>query len=364
MPTPYHEKNAELLLHELHEEGELISQGLFTLDAQRASEKVNRFGLKTPYLFGVELIAGAVLNEAESFHISLSVPSWLYNLIPKLGYKLTMQFDGAPYTQEQLEQLDTYLFSNSNKPDELRLIKLAKAIYAAKALKPLYLTFSSSTAQGRTIKLIYKNNSFTIKPIKRTRTKTTFNKLELKLPPPKTNSRNPRSGRPTAGQNPAVKLIKAYCRCHKPSIYIERKLLDTTLQPPPSSLTSLYFRHPNFPLPVPAEVKTVDSPLPAGILFWLPDNFSASTKLVFLRHGIIIEEKDLSWRKIGLIVYINTTSLNTDLTGNSVIEDDHYNKFLGELKQLLYSSLGDWAQEQPPTEAKQKVNTLLRDSSD
>jgi hypothetical protein len=116
--------------------GELESAGVFTIDLDKAGDKFSKFQLVDPYLYVAHLVAAAVLGGAEHLQISKSHNS------------VTFKFDGASYSQEELENLNAYRLVG--QVTDRRLQELAIAMSGAQGTGPSTIIFQSvdSNRQG------------------------------------------------------------------------------------------------------------------------------------------------------------------------------------------------------------------------
>lgn len=102
-------------------EGDKESEGTFTLDADKAKEKMQTYALLDPALYVVELVAFAVSSGATYFHAKTSA-GWT-----------TFWFDGEPLSNEEFRTPLSPLYGDGG---DARRLHLALALTGAKALSP------------------------------------------------------------------------------------------------------------------------------------------------------------------------------------------------------------------------------------
>ncbi len=120
------------LIGELRADGELDSVGEFTLDRDRAREKMRRFQLTDPRSYVLELVQAAVLAGASEAHFEIDADD------------MRMSFDGRPFTAEDFEQLYNSMFTRRSS---LALRQLALGLNSAMAQGPKVLRVESGTAR-------------------------------------------------------------------------------------------------------------------------------------------------------------------------------------------------------------------------
>lgn len=110
------------LIDSLRQAGRLEAEGAFTLDLEKARDKMARFGLTDPERYILELVAAAFAGGAESLDVRLT----------EAGLELT--FEGTPLQPADLESLDDFLLVAEGTNPALRY--LAVGLNALSRLKP------------------------------------------------------------------------------------------------------------------------------------------------------------------------------------------------------------------------------------
>ncbi len=119
------------LIGELRAGGELDSRGEFTLDRDRAREKMRQFQLTDPRSYVLELVQAAVLAGAGEVRFEIDADD------------MRMSFDGRPFTTLDFEELYSSMFTRRRSPARRRL---ALGLNSAMALDPRILRVESGTA--------------------------------------------------------------------------------------------------------------------------------------------------------------------------------------------------------------------------
>ncbi|MEM7357142.1 MAG: hypothetical protein AAF657_40380, partial [Acidobacteriota bacterium] len=120
------------LIDELRAGGELDSSGEFTLDRDRALEKMRQFQLTDPRSYVLELVQAAVLSGAGEAHFEIDADD------------MRMWFDGRPFVAQDFEQLYSAMFLRRQSPARRQL---ALGLNSAMALDPRVLRVESGTAR-------------------------------------------------------------------------------------------------------------------------------------------------------------------------------------------------------------------------
>ncbi|MEZ4382280.1 MAG: hypothetical protein R3A79_13090 [Nannocystaceae bacterium] len=112
------------LVAELRADGDVDSQGRFTLDPAKAREKMRRFQLADPRRYVLELVQAARLRGATRIDFRIDADD------------MWMRFDGRPFRAEELESLYSSLFADGDDPDLQALRQLALGLNAAMGMAP------------------------------------------------------------------------------------------------------------------------------------------------------------------------------------------------------------------------------------
>ncbi len=120
------------LIDELRGEGVVDSKGRFTLDPERAREKMRRFQLADPRRYVLELVQAAKLRGASTIDFRIDADD------------MFMRFDGRPFRADELKNLYASLFADGDDSDDLRATRqLALGINAAMGMEPKWARIHS-----------------------------------------------------------------------------------------------------------------------------------------------------------------------------------------------------------------------------
>lgn len=110
------------LLKELHSEGNLESQGKFSLDVSKAKDKLREFQLENKYDYSLKLVQAAVAAEATAVLIEVN------------NQRSRFRFDGRYLKPQELADLFYYLVESQERPQTRHLRYLASAVNSAVAV--------------------------------------------------------------------------------------------------------------------------------------------------------------------------------------------------------------------------------------
>ena len=109
------------LLHSLTHEGERDSSGQFTLDLNKATEKIRDFQLENPFQYCLRWLQGAVAGKARAFQ-------WRSNAV-----SVEVHIDGLTLHSQRIPRLPGLLFENQASPSERHFSAGLNAVIKTKA---------------------------------------------------------------------------------------------------------------------------------------------------------------------------------------------------------------------------------------
>lgn len=124
------------LLAALQEGTTLDSHGTFTLDREKAREKMQRFQLAQPARYILELVQAAVLRGAPSIYFEISATD------------VHLRCQAAPFTVDDYENIYEALFSRSMVSQRQALRHLALGLCTAMSMNPKRVRVTGGGAQG------------------------------------------------------------------------------------------------------------------------------------------------------------------------------------------------------------------------
>ena len=129
------------LLAALLKDGEVDSKGAFTMDRQKARQKMQRFQLGEPARYVLELVQAAVLRGAR--HISVQIEQ----------DDLHLRCDAAPFTLQDFQQIYDALFIRSHADKRQALRHLALGASTALSMKPAWVRVEGGGSAGAHLQL-------------------------------------------------------------------------------------------------------------------------------------------------------------------------------------------------------------------
>ena len=129
----------DAIAQRLRAEGRAAATGGFTLDAERAREKLRQFQLADPHRYVLLMVQALAVRGATAVHARVDTSS------------LTLESDAQPFSFEELSELYPLLFSERAPPPGLR--ELALALNAAMALNPRSAVLECGAADASGVRL-------------------------------------------------------------------------------------------------------------------------------------------------------------------------------------------------------------------
>jgi hypothetical protein len=124
----------EELIAELRQAGREDSRGAFTLDRDKAREKMRLFQLPDPRAYVLSLVQAAVLRGATRLRFDIDADD------------MRLSFDGSPFTVEDFDQVYGSLLAAADTPVAAARRELALGLNAAMALNPRWVRVESGGA--------------------------------------------------------------------------------------------------------------------------------------------------------------------------------------------------------------------------
>ena len=119
------------VLENLERDGVADSKGEFSLDREKARQKMRQFQLADPYRYVLELVQAAVLKGASRIRFDIDADD------------MRMKFDGEPFTKKDFDQIYASLFVKLDRKPTRARKQLALGLNAAMALNPRYIRVQS-----------------------------------------------------------------------------------------------------------------------------------------------------------------------------------------------------------------------------
>ncbi|HWB78130.1 MAG TPA: hypothetical protein VG755_24365, partial [Nannocystaceae bacterium] len=128
--------DVDALLARLRDGTQHTASGTFTLDRERAREKMRQFQLADPHRWIVLLVRAALLRGATRVRVSIDASA------------VIVELDGPPLSRSDFEELYASMFASSRAPEIQARRDLALAFNAAMALDPEVLRVESGTGSA------------------------------------------------------------------------------------------------------------------------------------------------------------------------------------------------------------------------
>lgn len=319
-------RELENLLEGLRSEGTFVSQGNFTLDLVRAREKLKKFQLLDPYHYVLPLVSAAVLGGASTLQCRVG------------SSRFSMEFNGAPFTPEELEGMFSALLISTSVIGRRRVAELAVGINAALALSPRQIVLESLDEERLVLA--------TFTPRKQ--------KVEVSQAPegstPWTRISVQHAGiralwRKTQRDAPEVQALHARCRLSRLELSLNDVPLPSTVgwesQP---CLVASYLRagehRPGCEATL-GKLKARASQLDATAGPYaavLSLGGDAPQEVVFVHHGLSFRRPDLSLGP-GTRAVVWAPELKRDLSQTQIIADENFELILEQLRLKVFSML-------------------------
>lgn len=301
------------------EGGEFESAGVFTIDVEKAGDKVQRFQLVDPYLYIAHLVAAASLSGATSLRFS------------KTASEISVSFDGAPYDLTQLDNLSHGLLASYS--GERRVQELAVAVMGARATEPEHLVWESVAPTGVGVRMSYLGDK---RELEEMEFAPTGNRLVLKYPVTWKRIR----GRFDT-KSPEAEVLKNFCSRAPLRIYTDLGILNEDEFGPQDFLAWQYLRGTEIhaPLRVPSRRTGFCShdswQEPYSALLCLANPIYSEV------HGLTIVLNGVTFRRAKVlgcpyacgIVFVS--HLNKNLSHTDIVEDEAYHRLLDTLRATV-----------------------------
>lgn len=155
MSSPIHE-----MLSELRKEGHETRRGGFTLDREKAREKMSAFSLADPRCYVLELVQAAVLMQGEAVRREVAIAGDRRGLLAADASPIRfdidsdgmhLRFGGEPFTVEDFDLIYASLFSGGDDRRSRARRQLALGLNAALALNPRFVRVVSGDKNGSAV---------------------------------------------------------------------------------------------------------------------------------------------------------------------------------------------------------------------
>ncbi len=316
MPNGTDASHVDHLISGLSAAGAVESVGDFTLDRDKAREKMRQFQLAEPNRYVLELVQAAVLKGATriDFHIDAD--------------DMRMRFDGRPFDRKDFEALYSSLFARMRNAENDARQHLAVGLNAAMALNPRYVRVDSGQGDaGIRLELRAGKDDRVTERIGEERTvihvKARF-----------------RPGlvvgffRDMKGTIPEEKLLRTHCARARTKIYLDGQSINQ-----------------GYELSGAIAVQPIEAKGVHGLVGFNPAQTEGAS-IEWIKHGVWITthdfhpSRDQAWVEAlglrtypGLTAVVEADALRMDFSRQNVVWDDAYREVLVQLEAARNESV-------------------------
>ncbi len=313
--------------HQLRSEGELVAEGEFGLDREKAREKMRKFQLRDPYHYVLELVQAAHLLGARAMHFAID------------ANELKMRFDGALLGAEDLEDIYNAAFSNRVDAKTRALRHLAIGLNAVRALNPSEVRVDV-VDETSTTRLELSDDG--VEEVSR---------LDTAHQPVGTHVYVREKFRPGhvveffrrfASDLPEETILRDACRYSPRRLYLGEERIS--------------FDHQ---LPDGVVAKTpIETDRELGLIGIVPD--ADSVTVTILQNGVKVIDHRMPVTMVGARVVVESDRLTKDLSQSAFVQDEAWHEFVEQvLPVALYRSIYAWVRQMGPAETRIRRRWLL-----
>ncbi len=292
------------LIDELRGEGVVDSKGRFTLDPERAREKMRRFQLADPRRYVLELVQAAQLRGASTIDFRIDADD------------MVMCFDGRPFRADELENLYASIFADGDGSDDLRALRqLALGINAAMGMEPKWARIES----GCVVMELHVDGADSIE----TRAESEAivgTRIHVK-------------------QRLRAQVVVDFVRNMLARLgeerHIERRCIYSGI---PITLDGRTIADGHRRLPEALECVPISGPGYVGSIGYVEG--AAKGELRLLKDGVWISSHPLEDELCELVVVLEDSRLRKDVSQAKIVEDEAFHRLLGVAVQARWQLLG------------------------
>lgn len=315
--------SVDKLIAELAAGADLSQPKHFTLDREKAREKLRDHQLADPRLYVLELVQAAVIRGATQIHFDLDIDD------------LRMRFDGEPFDARDLNELYDAIWS-SGRNNAVRSRKcLALAFTSVMALKPRFVRLESSDGEHGTRLEIRPDAPDRIEPC---RTALAGTDIHIK-------SRSPFRMvadllKDVTGNSPEEGLIREQCRFCSATVDLKGKVVShgvaldgatISVEIAGPGITGLGGMYPHDARP--AFYRQAGG----------EDRRGYSSRLILLRDGVWITTHPLDLDPGCFIAVVDAPALRKDASQHEFVQDDVYGEVLQTVRQAHLAATAELA---------------------
>ena len=281
--------STEDLIAALQGGGRVDSEGSFTLNRDKAREKLRTFQVAEPQKYVLHLVALATLKKATAVHVRCDSDD------------VVIQFDGLPITAADLDDLYSSSFSAARTDEQRARQQLAVGLHAALALNPRWVRVTSGEGEAAVSMVARHGAADEIGGALKGAPTGTQIHVKSRFRP----GLVVRFVQQLRGALAEMTWLRERCRFSAVPIAVNGEPIAAGLR---IAGTSHGFTHGDGPSRGIAGM--VKRPIPAVI------------RLV--RHGVWLHDVPAPHLPLGFVAVISDDLLVTDLSGDKVVQDEHH----------------------------------------
>ncbi|MBX7079563.1 MAG: hypothetical protein K1X88_10280 [Nannocystaceae bacterium] len=299
--------DVERVIAQLRDEATLAARGTFTLDRERAREKMRQFQLADPRRWILLLLRAAILRGATRVEISVARDL------------MVVRFDGPPLLRSDFEQLYASMFSSIDEPQIEARRDLALSLNAALALAPEVLRVESGLGPAAVAFVMRPGQPDLIEDSARdTDEATTVVRVRF---------------RPGTGPGPSP----AGRRGHEQQLLVDAcRWSDTDIALDDERISHGIDAH---------DLRAAVAITGATRGRCGFGSAGDSGTLIVLQHGLVLTQRALASLPIGMVAIVDGTTLRTDVSHREPVEDEAWTSLLDAVREAAERSLVALAQE-------------------
>jgi hypothetical protein len=298
---------ARELIEALASEGKLESRGSFTLDRDKAREKLQKFQLAEPERYVVLLAEAALMGGAERIDVKVD------------GDDLRMSFDGPTITRESLDGLWDAILSDTGSRPGLR--QLALALNASMGLNPKFVQVMSANASQLHVLELRTGGQAVVSSEASTAVMHNFvhvrERLQFSTFSDAIDARR--------GERREQVLLKEHCRYVSATVTLDGEQISEGFPNKVGGCT-VHFSGEGFR---------------GCVGLGLQPSFAS--EFVFCSHGLKIVSHRFDDMPPGLVGVVNSTLLLRDVSQADVRRDEHFETLLSAVRNAAWSCLAQAA---------------------
>lgn len=330
----------DTLVGRLAAEGELEEAGGFSIDPEKAREKMRQFQLPDPRRYVLLLVQAAVHQGAQRIRFQIDTAD------------MQMMFDGAPFSRTDIDELYVALFGNRADPRTRARQELAVALNAAMALNPRWIRFRSVDTEKEVVAELKPGEPDSVDEVAASALEDRF-VTSIHVRDRFRPGLVMQFFRNLSGTIAEEKLLREYCRYAQTPIELDGSMISGGMRVDDPALGRVDFEEKGMHGVAGFVVGAVDDE-GAAIL--------SEASVGLLNAGVWVAAHRLPKLDLGFRAMFDATALRRDVSGLDVVRDEAYEEMLDAVGRAAERSLLAVAQgfEQTPPAHVDFARSVLR----